>query len=128
MVVSTALAWFLLHRNIAMIVWMGIGGMMATLTGPLLLGMFWRRATAAGAMAGFVVGAVVFSVLKVGVLPTMIADGDAWSIAVIWLGAQAVNPFSCATIGQAASMLATAVVSLATTPLGEEHLRRVFGE
>jgi SSS family transporter len=127
MLVSTAVAWSLLHMNIALIVWIGIGGMMAALAGPLLLGMFWRRATAAGAMAGFAAGAIAFSFLKAGILPSS-ADGDSFLRgAIAWLGAQSTNPFACATIGEAVSVAATIVVSLATRPMPEAHLRRIFG-
>ena len=126
MAMSTAIAWFLLRMNIALIVWIGIGGMMAALAGPLLLGMFWRRATAAGAMAGFAAGALAFTFLKAGLLPVTADGSSLWQTAIAWLGAQAPNPFSCATIGEAVSVLATAMVSLATRPMPEPHLDRLF--
>ncbi len=60
MVICTAMAWALMDMNVALLVWIGVGGMMAAFAGPLVLGALWRGVTRAGAYAGFVTGAVVF--------------------------------------------------------------------
>ena len=54
--------------NVLLLVWIGLGGMMAALAGPLLLGNVWRGVTSAGAKAGFVSGAVAFIVLHGGII------------------------------------------------------------
>ena len=41
---------------LAWLIWMGIGVMLATFVGPLLAGLYWKRATRAGALAGMISG------------------------------------------------------------------------
>jgi len=43
-------------RLLAWLIWMGIGVMLATFVAPLLAGLYWRRATRAGALAGMLSG------------------------------------------------------------------------
>ena len=120
MVGAMAMAWVFQDTNVALLIWAGVGGMMAALSGPFMLGVLWRGLTRSGAIAGFFAGAAVFIVLKAGLL-----SGDAGVIG--WLAAQTPNPFACATLGGAASVLLSVLVSLFTDDLPEEHLRRVFG-
>ena len=47
--------------------------------------------------------------------------------AVAWLHAEGPNPFSCAAIGEAVSVVVTYTVSKATQPLPEAHVKEVFG-
>ena len=63
LVLCTALAWALVETNIALIVWIGNGGMMAAFAGPLVVGALWRGVTRKGAYAGLVSGFVTFLVL-----------------------------------------------------------------
>ena len=117
---SLALGWVLLDVNVALLVWIGVGGMMAALAGPLLLGIFWPGVSRAGAIAGFCAGGLAFIILKAELLP-------AWG-AFDWLRSQAPNSFACATLGQFASVAATIVVSKRTKALPREHLEAVFGK
>ena len=121
---SAVLAWNLLDLNIALLVWIGLGGMMAATAGPLILGQLWRRATKAGALAGFIAGGISFVVLKAGWLPETDAD-MLWGV-VAWLDGQQSNPFACAAIGEMFSVFATVLVSLCTSPPPAEHLEKIF--
>ncbi|MEM7467230.1 MAG: sodium:pantothenate symporter [Pseudomonadota bacterium] len=123
---AIAIAWGTRDMNIALLVWVGVGGMMAAIAGPMFLGIFWRGATRAGALTGFFVGGAVFTVLKAGWLNGESLSGSL-GIAVTWLDSQAVNPFACATIGSFAAIAAMVAVSQFTPKLSESHLTRVFG-
>jgi len=127
MLASTALAWVLRERNITLVVGMGSGGMMAAFAGPLLLGAVWRGVTAPGAIAGLVSGMLVFVVTHMGLLDATWFDGTPLLDAALWIEAQAPNPFSCAVLGEIASVAATWIVSKLTQPLPERHLADVFG-
>ena len=122
------LAWHSIGQNIALMVWAGLGGMMAALAGPLMLGVFWRGVTKQGAIWGFVIGAISFTVLRNSWLPVGDAEGNVMQQALFWMGSQANNPFACATVGEGLSVLTTVVVSLFSSPLPKEHLDKVFGE
>lgn len=124
---AIAIAWMTREMNIALLVWIGVGGMMAATAAPMFLGVLWRRATKAGSMAGFATGALVFSVLKMDMLPVACFTGGPMENISVWLQSQAGNPFACATLGGGASILAMVLVSLVTSPPSEEHLQRVFG-
>ncbi len=120
MLVATVIAWYTFDMNIILVTWIGIGGLTAALAGSLVLGVFWRRATAPGAIAGFVIGLGGFIALHAGWLPT----GGAL---LGWLSSQAPNPYACATIAGIVAVTVTVLVSLATKPLPQDHLDKVFG-
>jgi SSS family transporter len=96
---SAALAWALLDVNIALLVWMGIGGMTAALAGPLILGTLWSGVTERGALYGMLTGFVTFAVLHSQVLPFS------------WLQSIGPNPFYCASLGSITGVLITVVLS-----------------
>ena len=125
---SAILAWFLMSMNVALLIWIGVGGMMAALAGPLLLGTIWKGVTAQGAIAGFVTGAVVFMITHSGMIdPEWFGNSGALRTAADWLAYQAPSPFSCAAIGEIASVLVTVLVSLRTEPVPRDHLELMFG-
>ena len=142
LVASLLLAWNLQNRNIALVVWLGTGGMMAALSGPLVLGVLSRRITKAGAIAGFFAGAGIFIVLKTGLLSDLCSGivgrasvGDMKTTSALveasqyvaeWLALQSANPFACATLGIIASLVITPTVSLFTPKLPDEHLASLF--
>ncbi|MEM6581872.1 MAG: sodium:pantothenate symporter [Pseudomonadota bacterium] len=125
---AVAIAWFTRDMNIALLVWTGVGGMMAASAGPLFLGALWRRSTRAGAVTSFVVGGVTFILLKAGAIQGQWFNDGPLQSAGVWLESQAINPFACATLGSAAGIVAMVLVSLASQPLDETHLKRVFGD
>lgn len=124
---AAVLAWFSIGQNIALMVWVGLGGMMAALAGPLILGVFWRGVTKQGAIWGFIVGAVSFTVLRNAWLPAGSAEGSFIEQGFFWMASQANNPFACTTIGEALSIVVTVGVSLSTPSLPKQHLDMVFG-
>lgn len=127
MVGAVALAWALLDMNVALLVWTGVGGMMAALAGPLVLGVLWRRVTRAGAIAGFFAGIFVFVFAKATLIPVDSLSGTVLAEFAVWLEAQAPSPYACATLGEVASVLTTVVVSLRSRPLDQARLEQVFG-
>jgi len=127
MAICTALAWLLMDWNVALIVWIGIGGMMAAFAGPLVLGALWKGVTRAGAYAGLVSGFVTFVVLHREWLSPDWFDGGPLDIVVTWLHGEGPNPFSCSAIGEGVGVVFTFVVSKLTAPLPEEHLDGMFG-
>ena len=97
----------------------------SALFSALVLGVFWKRATAAGAVAGMVAGLSV-------TLYYMVRN-EAWMRDIfhvvapvdLWLGIQ---PISAGVFGVAASLVVTVVVSLLTpgrTSASEEFLERI---
>ncbi len=120
------LAWSLMDINVALIVWIGIGGMMAAFAGPLVVGALWRGVTRAGAYAGLLVGITTFVVLHAQLLnPDWLDHGTLYGI-LNWLYHEGPNPYSCAVMGEIASISATVLVSKLTQPLPEEYLDEMF--
>lgn len=124
---AAVLAWHSIGQNIALMVWVGLGGMMAALAGPLILGVFWRGVTKQGAIWGFVAGALSFTVLRNAWLPAGAADGNVIEQGFFWVTNQASNPFACATLGEGLSIITTVLVSWVTVALPKAHLDTVFG-
>ncbi|MFZ2209555.1 MAG: sodium:solute symporter family protein [Porticoccaceae bacterium] len=127
MIGAAWLAWVSIGQNIALMVWVGLGGLMAALVGPLILGVFWRGVTRQGALWGFIAGALAFTVLRQAWLPGGAVDGNPLAQALFWVAGQANNPFACTTLAEAFCILVTAGVSLVTGPLPQAHLDRIFG-
>lgn len=127
MVICTTMAWLLMDTNVALIVWIGTGGMMAAFAGPLVVGSIWRGVTRAGAFAGLISGVVVFSVTHGGFVdPAWFAPGMLHD-AARWLQVEAPNPWSCAAMGELVSIAFTWGVSRVTQPLPAAHLDTMFG-
>jgi SSS family transporter len=117
------IAWKDQDKNIAILMWNGIGGLTAANAGPLFLGMLWSRSTKAGALSGFIAGGCSFVILKMGLLSESWFRDDTF---VKWLVSQGENPFACSTIGALISVLVLFVVSLVSSPPSDQHLKRVF--
>ena len=120
------MAWSLMETNVALIVWIGVGGMMAAFAGPLVVGALWRGVTRHGAYAGLIGGIGTFILLHAQLLqPHWFPEGT-FRHAVNWLLREGPNPYSCAVMGEIVSITLTVVVSKLTQPLPEEHLRQMF--
>ena len=129
LVICTVMAWFLIERNIALIVWIGIGGMMAAFAGPLVLGALWKGVTRRGAYAGLIAGFGTFVVLHMQLVnPVWVEGTGLLHIVVTWLHGEGPNPVSCAAIGEGVGVLMTYLVSKATAPLPEDHINAVFSD
>ena len=127
MLICTWMAWLLMDRNVALIVWMGTGGMMAAFAGPLVVGAVWRGVTTAGAFAGLIGGVAVFAITYGGIInPDWFAPGTLRDVAV-WLEGESNNPWSCASMGEIFSVALTWGVSKLTQPLPQDHLNLLFG-
>lgn len=120
------LGWSLLDVNVTRVIWIGLGGMMAALAGPLILGVLLRSVTRTGAELGALTGVVVFIVLKLDVIEGDWLAGTAWEGVIQWVAAQARNPFACATLGVLGSLGVTWFASLVSSPLPESHLNQIF--
>lgn len=123
------LAWALQDKNIALLVWIGSGGMMAAFAGPLVMGALWRGVTKAGAYAGLVCGLGTFIVLHSGMLGAIVGSDSTYPLSGVlyWLYIEAPNPFSCAALGEIVSVLVTWIVSKLTQPLPKVHMEKLFG-
>ncbi len=89
---------------LAWLIWMGIGLMLSTYCAPLLAGLYWKRATREGGIAGMVVGLVV----------AIIAGYIAQFVRPL--------PVHFSILGFIASSLALIIVSLLTPPPSKETL------
>ena len=128
LVITMGMAWTLMETNIALIVWIGTGGMMAAFAGPLVVGALWRGVTRAGAYTGLASGFVTFLILHTQLLdPSWFGSGWLHG-AVVWLHGEGPNPFSCAAMGEAVSVSLTFLVSRSTQPLPDSHLDGMFTE
>jgi Na+/proline symporter len=96
---SAAVAWALMDVNVALLVWMGIGGMTSALAGPLIIGSLWQGVTERGALFGMLTGFVVFALLHTQSIP------------VLWLLIQGPNPFACAALASLTGVAVTVGVS-----------------
>jgi len=125
LLVAIAIAWSTRDKNVALLVWIGIGGMMAATAAPMFLGVLWRRATRVGALCGFLAGGATFIILHSSILKDTTLDQLFFGLS--WLISQGPNPFACATLGAFTSIAVMTLISLFTTPPSEDHLQRVFG-
>ncbi len=126
LLITMAMAWGLRDINVALIVWIGVGGMMAALSGPLIIGALWQGVTRAGAYAGLIGGITTFVILHAQLIdPNWFGPGF-FLDAATWLYGEGPNPYSCAVMGEIVSVSLTFIVSKLTQPLPEDHLRALF--
>lgn len=129
LLVCMVLAWFLMEKNIALIVFIGIGGMMAAFAGPLILGALWGGVTTAGAYAGLIAGMTTFIVLHAQLIdPNWFANYSVLHEASLWLYSQGPNPFSCTFVGEIVSIGMTLFVSNFSEKLPESHVQTLFSD
>lgn len=127
MIICTTMAWLLMDTNVAIIVWIGTGGMMAAFAGPLVMGSIWKKVTTSGAIAGLIGGVLVFSLTHSAIIDPEWFDEGFFKGLAQWLQREAPNPWSCAAMGEIASILLTWGVSVFTKPMPDEHLDKMFG-
>ena len=99
LLISAGLAWMLLNVNIALLVWMGIGGVTSAMAGPLIIGSLWDGVTERGALFGMLTGFISFALLHTQSIP------------VYWLLEQGPNPFACAALSSLSGVLVTILIS-----------------
>lgn len=122
------LGWALQKTNIAIIVWIGAGGMMSAFAGPLVLGALWRGVTKQGAYAGLIGGFLAFVTLYMQWINPEWFGSGVLHTAATWVHGEGPNPFSCGAMGEIFSVLITFVVSKLTQPLPENHVDEIFGK
>ena len=117
----------LINKNVALIVWIGIGGMMAAFSGPLIIGALWRGVTRSGAYAGLISGMGTFVILHAQLLdPLWFENGSVTQNITGWLLKQGPNPFACTFLGEIVSVFITILVSKFSIKLPKEHLDPLF--
>ena len=127
LILCAAMAWMLQNTNIALIIMIGTGGMMAAFSGPLVVSALWRGVTKSGAFAGLLGGFIAFIILHAQLLnPAWFGESGVVFDVVTWLYNEGPNPFSCAALGEAVSVSLTYVVSKLSKPLPEEFVRQLF--
>lgn len=122
---SIALGWSIMHMNVTLLIWAGVGGFTAALMGPLVFGSLWNGVTRAGALAGFWGGAISFVLIHSQLLSLYFLDGSALQGVGEWFRYYSASPYSAATIGGIISVGLCFGVSKLTVPLPEDHLQRV---
>ena len=92
------------------------GAVAGAFLAPYMYGLFWRRTTKAGAIAGMVVGLLV-------------ANGLYWGLFVLE-GPGAAKKYSplVATVAMLVPFVVVPLVSLATKPLSPERVAKAFGD
>ena len=114
---SAVLAWFVIDMNVVLLIWAGVGGFIAALAGPLVLGSVWNGVSRSGALAGFWTGAIVFILIHAQIVSGLWLAGTSLEAAGQWFAFHAQSPYSAATMGSIAGVLVTVLVSMT----GGEH-------
>lgn len=122
---AAALGWMTMDMNVVLLMWIGVGGFVAALMGPLVVGSVWFGVTRAGALAGFWAGAATFVLIRGEIVSGLWLAGTAFEGAGRWFAFYATNPYSAATFGSAVSIAATVLVSRFSDPLPREHLAKM---
>jgi Na+/proline symporter len=122
---AAILGWLTMNMNVVLLMWIGVGGFVAALMGPLVIGSVWFGVTRKGALAGFWAGAVTFILIRGEIVSGLWLVGTRFEDFGRWFAFYATNPYSAATFGAIASVIVTVAVSRFTAPLPSEHLRRM---
>lgn len=124
---SATLAWFVVDMNVVLLVWAGVGGFIAALMGPLVMGSVWRGVTRAGALAGFWTGAILFILIHAEIISGEWLSGTSLESFGTWFAFNAQSPYSAATIAGLTAVAVTVLVSRCSLSLPESHLDAVLG-
>lgn len=122
---SIALGWSIMHMNVTLLIWAGVGGFTAALMGPLVFGSLFNGITRAGSLAGFWGGAISFVLIHGQILSGQWLRGTPLESAGIWFDFYATSPYSAATFGGLVSIVLCVVVSRFTKPLSQTHLEQL---
>ncbi|MBT2687429.1 sodium:solute symporter family protein [Bacillus sp. ISL-47] len=99
-------------QSLAMFLWIGVGGMVSGLAGPLAIGALWKRANKQGAITSFCVGVISYAVLYMGWIP----------------GLEAItNPFAASGYSILVASAVMVVVTLLTKPMSQEFIDNIYG-
>ncbi|WP_046469249.1 sodium:solute symporter family protein [Allosalinactinospora lopnorensis] len=95
--------------------WLGLGGIISALTGPVFLGVWWRGANTAGALGGALTGFLVYLAVHMG---------PQFGLYAGWYPLSD-NPFASTVVGMAAGFLGCWLWSRIGAPLPEQHMAMV---
>ena len=119
---AIALGWSIMHLNITLLIWAGVGGFTAALMGPLVLGSLWNGVTPAGAVSGFWGGAISFVFIHSQWFTNQWAYDTFLGSFARWFDYYAASPYSAATIGGLISVFLCVTVSRFTRKLPPSHI------
>ena len=122
---AIALGWSVMHMNITLLIWAGVGGFTAALMGPLVLGSLWNGISRAGALAGFWGGALLFILIHAQIISGDWLNETAFEAAGQWFTFYSKSPYSAAAMGGILSIVLCVVVSRFSNPLPTSHLLRI---
>ncbi|MBO8172261.1 MAG: sodium:solute symporter family protein [Bacillaceae bacterium] len=98
--------------SLAIFLWIGVGGMVSGLAGPLAIGGLWKRANKQGAIASFVVGVLCYAFLYLGWVP----------------GLEAIkNPFAASAYSIMVAVPVMVIVTLLTRPMPQKFIDDIYG-
>ena len=120
---AAILGWMTMEMNVVLLMWIGVGGFVAALMGPLVLGSVWFGVTRTGALAGFWAGAVIFVLIRGEIVSGLWLVGTPLESFGRWFSFYATNPYSAATFGAIASLLVTIAVSRTTASLPDTRMQ-----
>jgi sodium/proline symporter len=120
---AAILGWLTRDMNVVLLMWIGVGGFVAALMGPLVVGSFWWGVTRVGALSGFWAGAITFILIRGQFISGQWLAGTALEHFGQWFDFYATNPYSAATFGAAVSVIVTVGVSRLSAPLPAAHLK-----
>lgn len=103
-------------QYLAILLWVGIGGIIAGYGGPYLVGTFYEDTSKTAAIAGFVLAFSVYFAIHLGPQAGLYEGWYPYNQ----------NPFAASAIGFVVSCLTTFGVSRFTEPLPADHLDDVF--
>lgn len=107
LIAGVAIAWNP-PEYLTIVIWIGVGGIVSGLAGPVLIGSLWRRATKTAAISSFLAGVGCY--------------------AVIYLGFMSSNPFGAAGYSVIIGSVVMVVVTPLTKPMPPEFVANVFGD
>ena len=119
---AIALGWSIMHLNITLLIWAGVGGFTAALMGPLVLGSLWKGITPAAAVCGFWGGAISFVLIHSRWFSAQWAYDTSLGSFARWFDYYAASPYSAATIGGVVSVTLCILISKFTHQLDQSHI------
>ena len=113
---AAVLGWATMDMNIVLLMWLGVGGFVAALMGPLVLGSVWPRVTRVGAITGFWAGAITFILIRGEFVSGSWLAGTRFQEIGAWFSFYATNPYSAATFGAIVSVITTLIATGLSKP------------
>lgn len=117
LIAGIAIAWNP-PEYLAVLLWVGVGGIVSGLAGPVLVGSLWRRATKTAAIISFVAGVAAYALFYLPII-------DPLGLAPV--GGGEGNPFAAGGLAVIVGAVVMAVATPLTRPMPEEFVDRVFG-